>query len=110
MSLSMQERRVIVIDNNKLEMKAMDLFKAGKSEEASKLQDEFLEEVMTSCPDYCSCPAPCKFHGKCVECVIIHRGHADHLPHCFQKMVNERLEALSELTEHSFDKQPPKYE
>jgi hypothetical protein len=34
--------------------------------------------------------------------VIIHRGHGDHLPHCFQNMVNERIAVLSALTEHSF--------
>jgi hypothetical protein len=36
-----------------------------------------------------------------MECVIIHRGHGDHLPECFRHMVNARLEALSALTEHS---------
>jgi len=81
-----------VIDGNEKEMKAMDLFKAGKNEEASALQDEFLEEVKASCPDYCSCPAACKFHGECVECVIIHRGHGDHLPHCLQNVVKSDLE------------------
>ena len=94
-----------MIDDNELEMKAMDLFKKGESQEASKLQDEFLQEIKASCPDHCSCPVICKFHGECVECVIIHRGHGDHLPHCFQKMVNKRIEALSELTEHSFNDQ-----
>ena len=58
--------------------------------------------------DHCTCPGNCKFHGKCVECVIIHRGHSDHLPHCFRNMVNERLEGLSELSEHSFKRQPKK--
>jgi hypothetical protein len=27
--------------------------------------------------DHCNCPAACKLHGKCVECVIVHRGEDD---------------------------------
>ena len=84
-----------------MEKRAMALFKEGRSAEASALQDKFLEKVMGSGEDLCSCPSNCKFHGKCVECVMVHRGHRDHLPHCFRDMVNERIEGLSELTEHS---------
>lgn len=94
-----------MIDGHDLEIRAMDLFKKGDAREAGKLQEKFLEEVKTSGEDLCSCPAACKYHGKCVDCVLIHRGHADHLPHCFQEMVNKRLETLSELTEHSFRNQ-----
>lgn len=36
-----------------------------------------------------------------MECVAIHRAHKDHLPNCFRNMINERIEKLSELTEHS---------
>jgi len=90
-----------MIDFNEMELRAMDLFKQGKSTEASLLQDEFLQLVQASGEDHCSCPAACKLHGKCKECVIVHRGHGDHLPHCFQRMVNERIETLSALTEHS---------
>jgi len=51
---------------------------------------------------HCSCKQPYKHHGKCMECVVMHRAHRGHLPYCFHSMVNERLEKLSELTEHSF--------
>lgn len=91
-----------MIDNNKLEISAMELFRKGEKEKASQIQDEFLEEVKNSGLDYCNCPVSCKFHGKCVECVITHRGHGDHLPHCFRDMANKRIKSLSELTEHSF--------
>ena len=94
-----------MIDNNRLEMEAMRLFKDGENKRATQLQDRFLEQVKNSGEDHCNCPEPCKHHGNCVECVIIHRGHADHLPHCFRDMVNERLEVLSGLTEHSFKAQ-----
>jgi hypothetical protein len=91
-----------MIDDHETEMRAMDMFRKGEGKAASKLQDEFLAQVLASGEDHCTCPSACKFHGKCVECVIIHRGHGDHLPHCFRRMVNRRLGAVSELTEHSF--------
>jgi len=95
-----------MIDYHEMEMRAMELFKQGKCQEASQLQDEFLQAVQESGDDYCSCPATCKLHGKCVQCVIVHRGHGDHLPHCFQRMVNERIAALSTLTEHFIKREP----
>lgn len=91
----------MMVDDNETEMKAMDLFKAGEGEKANQVQDGFLAEVFSSGIDYCSCKVNCKHHGKCVECVVIHRGHGDHLPNCFRDMVNKRIGILSELTEHS---------
>ncbi len=91
-----------MVDNHKMEKQAMELFKKGQSKEASQLQDLFLAEMKSSGVDHCTCPANCKFHGKCVECVMIHRGHGDHLPYCFRNMLNERLQVLSGLSEHSF--------
>lgn len=80
----------------------MKLFREGKGAQARELQEAFLAEVMSSGEQLCSCPSTsCAYHGKCVECVLIHRGHGDHLPRCFERMVNRRLEALSALTEHT---------
>jgi len=91
-----------MVDDHPVEKRAMELFRAGRGAEASALQDTFLAEVMASGEDYCTCQSTgCKFHGKCVECVILHRGHGDHLPNCFRDMVNRRIEALSGLTEHT---------
>ena len=90
-----------MVDKHEIEMKAMAAFKRGDIAEGRRLQDEFLATIKSSGEDYCNCPAACKFHGKCMECVTLHRGHADHLPHCLKAMVNERLDSLSALTEHS---------
>jgi hypothetical protein len=90
-----------MIDNHELEIRAMELFKKGEGKKASQLQEEFLKAVKSSGEDHCPCPGGCRYHGKCVECVIIHRGHGDHLPYCFRNMLNERIESLSGLTEHS---------
>ena len=59
-------------------------------------------DALNSGEDYCTCDkVDCKLHGKCVECVLNHRRHGEHLPQCFRAMVNRRIEALSALTEHS---------
>ena len=39
----------------------------------------------------CSCPyRRCEWHGKCRECVALHRYHAEHLPCCLQPLLRER--------------------
>jgi hypothetical protein len=85
----------------------MQAFKRGERALGHKLQDEFVAELRESKEkeDYCSCEKACKYHGKCVECVAIHRAHREHLPNCFRSLVNERIEILSELTEHSIIEQ-----
>ena len=65
---------------------------------------EALDEIRESGIDYCSCPEQCPHHGKCWECVLIHRGHRDHLPYCMWAMINERLYSLQRLTEGSLMK------
>ncbi|MCL5072302.1 MAG: LPS biosynthesis protein [Actinobacteria bacterium] len=90
------------IDNNELEKKALDYFRKKNDKKGEQLQKEFLENVKSSGQDYCSCAVKCRYHGKCVDCVIIHRGHGDHLPNCFYDMVNDKINQLSCLTEHSF--------
>jgi len=94
-----------VIDEHPTQKRVLELFRQGRRKEAPRLQDEFLRQVKASGEDHCPCRTPCKFHGKCVECVITHRGHGDHLPYCFRRMVNRRMEAISALTEHSFGKE-----
>ncbi|MPN39726.1 hypothetical protein SDC9_187255 [bioreactor metagenome] len=81
----------------------MKAFYKGDRSLGHKIQDEFVEELRASLgkTDHCSCQKACKYHGKCIECVAIHRAHREHLPNCFRSMVNERIEKLSELTEHT---------
>lgn len=94
----------MIIDNNPKEKEAMKAFIRGERDLGNRLQDEFVVELRESLGkvDHCTCEKPCKYHGKCIECVAIHRAHRDHLPNCFRTMINERIEKLSELTEHSF--------
>ena len=92
------------IDGHPLEKKELELSREGKAEESIQTRMEFLRLVRESKIDHCSCKADCMHHGNCYECVIIHRGHRDHIPECFFDMVNERIGHLSGLTEDSFKK------
>ena len=44
----------------------------------------------------CSCPyRRCEWHGKCRECVALHRYHAEHLPCCLQPLLREKITVLA---------------
>ncbi len=94
----------MIIDNNDREKEAMECFRKDETERAFQLQNQFLTDVKSSGLDHCSCTAKCPYHGNCMDCVVIHRGHQDHLPSCFKDMVNARIGGISGLTEHSFQK------
>lgn len=70
-------------------------------QEQYKLRMEAIGEIVASGQDHCNCPNDCPHHGKCFECVVIHRGHRDHLPYCFWSIVNESLYAAQRMTEGS---------
>ena len=92
------------IDDHPIEIEAMAAFRRGDGAAGQKLQEKFLEEFRESQKrgeNFCSCPFGCKYRGNCVECVVVHRGHGDHLPYCMHDMLNRRLKALSELSEHT---------
>ena len=95
------------IDGHEKEKAAMRAFHEGDRKKGYALQDEFVAELREALQsqDHCSCKKPCKYHGKCVECVAIHRAHREHLPNCFQSMINERVAAISALTEDSYVKE-----
>ena len=88
------------IDGNELAILQDRLDREGNKEEALKIKQEFLRQVREA-GDHCPCPEACPLPGNCLECVTIHRGHHDHLPMCLWDMVNERLAALSHITEGS---------
>jgi len=95
------------IDNNPIEIEAMENFHLNKTDEAHNLQNMFLEQFHESLKckeDYCSCTADCVHHGCCMDCVILHRGHGDHLPECMHDLFNKKLLDLSKLSEHSIKK------
>lgn len=93
-------RLTMKIDGNEFAIKQNELDQQGFKEEALAMKLEFLKQVRES-GDHCPCKEACRHHGNCFECVTIHRGHRDHLPMCMWDMLNERIEALSHMTEGS---------
>ena len=94
------------IDGNELAILQNELDQQGFKDEALKIKLEFLRQVRES-GDHCPCKEACRHHGNCFECVTIHRGHRAHLPMCLWDMVNERLAALSHMTEGTLRAPPP---
>lgn len=86
------------IDGNELAILQNELDQQGYTEKALEIKLEFLRQVREA-GDHCPCKEACRHHGNCFECVTIHRGHRDHLPMCLWDMVNERVAALSHMTE-----------
>ncbi len=105
----MDEKKQIRVDWNEKMIYQDRMGREGKITEAEqyRIKMEALKEITDSGIDYCSCPEKCPHHGKCWECVLIHRGHRDHLPYCFWDMINERLYHLQRLTEGSLMKYEP---
>jgi hypothetical protein len=61
----------------------------------------------------CSCPkAKCEWHGKCTECVTMHRYYKDHVPNCFQPFIADKIRAVAQIAELvavEKEKTPPEY-
>lgn len=99
------------IDNNPIEKRAMEAFHRGDRAEGLRIQEEFAsafrEEYREK--DHCPCQKACRYHGNCKECVAIHRAHQEHVPNCLRPMLNRKIRALSELTEHTLAREiePP---
>ena len=77
------------IDGNEKMRHGYALEKDGKLAEGHRLRDEFVAEVGATIKaggDHCSCRVDCPYHGRCMECVAIHRGHRDHVPSCLAKI------------------------
>jgi hypothetical protein len=48
----------------------------------------------------CTCPkVKCEWHGKCYECVRIHRHFRDHVPNCLQFMLQDEVKELARVAE-----------
>ncbi|EGW37139.1 hypothetical protein [Desulfosporosinus sp. OT] len=48
----------------------------------------------------CTCSAIlCEWHGRCRECVALHRYHQDHVPACLQTFINDKLKAIVKIGE-----------
>lgn len=86
------------IDDNPEYKKAIDLFKQGEYEKVRQIEKEFIEGALQE-KDHCPCTVACRWHGKCKECVMLHRGHQDHLPKCMQGILLKQLQGVAHLAE-----------
>lgn len=74
-------------DDNPVMRENIRMEKLGRKKEADELRDGFVAEALQAVragDDFCICKVACPYHGKCLECVLIHRGHQDHLPNCLK--------------------------
>lgn len=87
----MNEIKKIKIDGNEKAAGIMPLHHGNKPEEARALEMEVLAEIKESGQKLCPCIGTCERAGNCVDCILLHRAHKDHLPRCLWKMVRERV-------------------
>jgi len=70
-------------------------------------KEEYYEIIKTNrsilkYPNNLKCPCPkvkCEWHGKCQECVALHRYYKDHVPNCFQQFINDKIKAIAQIGE-----------
>jgi hypothetical protein len=69
-------------------------------EEFYQLVTELRKIALNPLFQKCSCPkAKCEWHGKCLECVTLHRYNKDHVPNCFQQIINDKIRAIASIGE-----------
>ena len=77
-----------------------------------KTKEEYYESVLEnrklaadSETTKCTCPnSLCDWHGKCKECVALHRYHNDHVPFCLQPIIEDKLKMLVGTVEMTISK------
>ena len=48
----------------------------------------------------CTCTQTlCEWHGRCQECVALHRYNKDHIPVCLQSFINDKLKEIVKIGE-----------
>ena len=70
-------------------------------------KEEYYEQVLrnrefAADPEVTKCTCPntlCDWHGKCRECVALHRYHGDHIPVCLQPIIQEKIRSLAGAAE-----------
>ena len=73
-----------------------------------KTKEEYYEQTvlknrdLVKNPEIMKCPCPstlCDWHGKCHQCVALHRYNGDHVPTCLQPIINDKLKELVKVGE-----------
>ena len=86
-----------------------------------KTKEEYYEMVLENRrlvkdPGIIKCVCPnnlCDWHGKCKECISLHRYYNDHIPICLQELVKNKtfleLANIIEMSSITRDKTPLDY-
>lgn len=72
-----------------------------------RTKEEYYELVkenrkIASSPEHLKCTCPnvkCEWHGKCKECVAIHRYHKKHVPNCLKDFMRDKIKAVASIAE-----------
>jgi hypothetical protein len=72
-----------------------------------KTKEEYYQSVLenrklAADPEILKCPCTstlCEWHGRCRECVALHRYQGDHVPACLQPLLRDKLQALAAVAE-----------
>ncbi|MCL1859597.1 MAG: hypothetical protein FWF92_10250 [Oscillospiraceae bacterium] len=72
-----------------------------------RTKNEYYEQVLknrklVSDPEITKCTCQntlCDWHGKCKECVALHRFHNNHVPVCLQPIIEDKLKELVGVVE-----------
>lgn len=71
-----------------------------KKEEYVELIKELRQMIKSGKYAECTCPKKkCEWHGKCFECVMIHRVYQDHVPNCLQPILQNKIKELAKTAE-----------
>lgn len=55
----------------------------------------------------CTCPNTlCDWHGRCKECVALHRDNGNHVPFCLQPIPGDKILSLLETVEMTAENKP----
>ena len=79
-----------------------------------RTKEEYYEQVLenrklAADPTVTACTCPntlCDWHGKCKECIALHRYHKDHVPYCLQPIIREKVAALAGTVEMEVVQKP----
>jgi len=68
-------------------------------QEFEKILEKSRKIVADKSLDECPCTQNCEWHGKCFECVKIHRVKGKHIPECLQHIFEDKLQNLANCVE-----------
>jgi len=58
----------------------------------------------------CTCTQTlCEWHGRCRECIALHRYYKDHVPACLHSFINDKIREIAKIGELITEKTSAEY-